>query len=143
MAGVIFSILAGILISLQGVFNTRVSDRIGLLETTAVVHGIGFIFACIAAVLFGNGNIKRLGEVNKLYLMGGIFGVVIVFSVIKGISLLGATYSIAVLLVTQIVISTIIDTFGLFGNPQIKFDYTKPLGVLIMIAGIIVFKLRG
>ncbi|MEA4827691.1 MAG: DMT family transporter [Clostridium sp.] len=143
MIGVLFSILAGIFISLQGVFNTRVSDKIGLWETTTIVHAIGFIFALIIMFIFGNGNLKKLDEVNKLYLVGGVFGVVIVFSVIKGISLLGATFSVSILLITQLIIATIIDCLGLFGSPQIKFDFTKPLGVLVMVIGIIIFKSRG
>ncbi|MEL5864862.1 DMT family transporter [Clostridium cochlearium] len=139
----IFSFLAGIFITLQSVFNTRVSDKIGLVETTVIVHAIGFIVAAIAMIILGNGNFKRLQEVNKLYLLGGAFGVIIVYSVMKGISLLGATFSVAILLITQLIFATIIDTFGLFGSSQIKFDFTKLLGILIMIVGIIIFKLKG
>lgn len=143
MAGVLFSLLAGIFISLQGVFNARVSDRIGLWETTVIVHGIGLIFALIAMFIFGNGGIKKITEVDKIYLLGGAFGVIIIFSVIKGISQLGVALSVSILLVTQLVIATMIDTFGLFGCPPIKFDFTKPAGVAVMIIGIIIFKLKG
>lgn len=142
MLGVIYSIIAGILISLQGVFNTRVSDKIGQWETITIVHAIGLIFAFFIMLIWGNGNFKRLDSVNKLYLLGGAFGVIIIFSVIKGISLLGAAFSVAILLITQLICATIIDTFGLFGSPQIKFDFTKLLGILIMIGGIIIFKLK-
>ena len=143
MIGILFSMLAGFLISLQNVFNARVSDKIGLWETTVVVHSTGLVLAFTLMLIFGNGSIKRVGEVNKLYLLGGIFGVIVIFSVIKGISILGATLSISILLITQLVIATVIDTLGLFGSPQIKFDFTKPLGVMIMIIGIIIFKLKG
>jgi Uncharacterized protein conserved in bacteria len=143
MEGILFSILAGILISLQGVFNNRVSDRIGMWEATAVVHGIGFAFALLILTFWSSGNIKKIGEVNKLYLLGGALGVIIVYSVIKGIGLLGPAYSTAILLIVQLIAAVIIDTFGLFGCQKIKFDYTKPLGILVMIVGIIIFKLKG
>lgn len=143
MVGILFSILAGVFVGLQGVFNTRVSDKIGLLESTTVVHGVGFVFALIITLMYGSGSFGKIGEINKLYLLGGVFGVIIVFSVIKGISLLGAGFSVAVMLVAQLIIATIIDTFGLFGSPQIKFEYTKILGLLFMIFGIILFKLKG
>lgn len=141
--GVLFSILAGFFISLQGVFNTRVSDKIGLWEAAAVVHAAGLLFALLILPYVGDGSLKKIGEVSKLYLLGGVFGVIIVFSVMKGISLLGSTLSISILLVTQLIIATAIDTLGLFGNQQIKFDFTKPLGVAVMIIGIIIFKFRG
>lgn len=143
MLGIIYSFLAGILISLQGVFNTRVSEKIGLWETTVIVHAIGLTFALIIMPIWGDGSITRLGTVDKFYLLGGIFGVVIVFSVMKGISLLGATFSVAILLITQLIFATIIDIFGLFGSSPIKFSFTKPLGILIMIIGIVIFKLKG
>ncbi|MCT8978815.1 DMT family transporter [Clostridium sp. CX1] len=143
MIGILFSILAGIFISLQGVFNTRVSDKIGFLETTTVVHGVGFIFALIITLIYGSGSFSKIGEINKIYLLGGVFGVIIVFSVAKGISILGASFSIAIMLVIQLIIATTIDTFGLFGSPQIKFEYTKLVGLFFMIIGIIIFKLKG
>jgi len=143
MLGILYSFLAGVFITLQGVFNARVSSKIGQLETTVIVHAVGLAFACVAMFIWGNGSFRRLGEVNKIYLMGGAFGVIIIYSVIKGFTLLGPTYSIAILLVTQLITATVIDSFGLFGTQQIEFDITKPLGILIMIIGIVVFKLRG
>lgn len=143
MSGIIYSIIAGILISLQGVFNTRVSEKIGQWETTTVVHLIGFVFSFLIMLIWGSGSFHKIGEVNKLYLLGGVFGVVIVFSVMKGISSLGSTLSISILLVTQLIIATTIDALGLFGNQQIKLDLTKPIGVIIMIIGIIIFKFKG
>ena len=80
--------------------------------------------------------------VSKHYLLGGAFGVIIIFSVVKGFTLLGPSYSIAILLITQLIVGTVIDTFGLFGNSQMKFYLTKPIGILVMIVGIIIFKLK-
>lgn len=143
MIGTILSILAGILISFQGVFNTRLSDKIGLWETTAVVHAVGLIFSLFIIAIFAKGNISRIGEVDKIYLIGGVFGVMIVFCVMKGISLLGPTFSVSLLIISQLIICTLIDNFGLFGSPQVKFDLTKLVGIFIMVIGLAVFKLRG
>lgn len=143
MTGIIFSILAGVLISIQGVFNARMGDKIGLWEASTMVHGIGFAFAFALMIIFGNGSLKKLGEVNKLYLVGGLFGAIIVFSAMKGITLLGAAVSVSILLVAQLLISTLIDSFGLFGSTRVPFDFTKAMGLGIMILGIIVFKSKG
>ena len=143
MKGIVFSIAAGIFISLQGVFNTRLSEKIGFWETNTFVHGTGFLLTFIIMMAVRSGNITKLGEANKLYLVGGVLGVLILFSVMNAISALGATYSVAILLVTQLIAATIIDSFGLFDSPVIRFDITKFLGIAIMIAGIVVFKLKG
>jgi bacterial/archaeal transporter family-2 protein len=144
MIGAIFSILAGLFIALQGVFNTRLNEKIGLLETVTLVHAIGLTTALILLIFFSNGgDFKKLHDVNKFYLLGGAFGVIIIISVIKGISLLGASFAISLMLVTQLIMATIIDLLGLFGTKQVKFDITKPLGIILMILGIVVFKIRG
>lgn len=143
MKGILFSIAAGIFISLQGVFNTRLSEKIGFWETNTFVHGTGLVFTFIIMMAVGTGSFAKIGEANKIYMVGGMLGVLILFSVMNAISALGATYSVAILLVTQLIAATVIDSFGLFGSPVIKFDITKFFGIAIMIAGIVVFKLKG
>ena len=141
--GLVFSIIAGICMSLQGVFNTRASEKIGLWETNVFVQGTGFILTLIVLLVVGNGNFKAIREVNKLYLIGGALGAIIIFTVMKGISIMGPTYSIATILVAQLLAAAVIDCFGFFGATQIKFALTKLIGIAIMIAGIVVFKWKG
>lgn len=142
MTGIIFSLLAGLFISLQNIFNTRVSDKIGLWETTVIVHIVGLVVALLIMFLWGDGNIKRIDAVNKLYLLGGAFGVIIIFSILKGFTLLNPSFSIAIILISQLIVGTIIETLGLFGTEQIKLSLSKPIGISIMIIGIIIFKLK-
>lgn len=143
MKGIIFSIAAGLFISLQGVFNTRLGEKLGFWETNTFVHGTGFLLTLLLMLIYGTGSFTGIGQVNKLYLLGGALGVMIIFSVMNAISALGATYCIAILLVTQLVAATVIDSFGLFGSPVIKFDITKLIGLVIMAAGILVYKMKG
>src|SRR6056297_1654703 len=142
MLGVLFATLGGLFVSLQNVFNARISEKVGFIEATAIVHAVGLVFAVAAVLLFGKGNIRNVTEVNKVYLLAGFFGVMIIFNITKGISFLGTTFAVAIVIISQLTFATIIDTFGLFGMPQIKLILTKPIGILIMIAGIIVFNLK-
>jgi transporter family-2 protein len=66
----------------------------------------------------------------------------IIFNITRSISYLGTAFAMAVVIVSQLTFATIIDTLGLFGMPQLKLVITKPIGLLIMIAGIIVFNLK-
>ncbi|WP_164957331.1 DMT family transporter [Clostridium estertheticum] len=129
--------------SLQGVFNTRVSEKIGLWETNVLVQGTGLILTLIILLIAGNGNFRNIKEVNKLYLLGGVLGAIIIFSVMKGITSLGPTYSIATILVAQLLAAGLIDSFGIFGAEQIKFALSKYIGIGVMIVGIIIFKWKG
>jgi len=143
MKGIIFAILSGIFISFQSVFNTRLGEKLGFWETNTFVHGSGFVLSLLIMLIYGTGSFSGIGQVNNLYLLGGALGVMIVFSVMNAISALGATYCISILLVTQLITATLIDSFGLFGSPVVKFDVTKLIGLVVMVAGILIYKMKG
>ncbi|PLR77358.1 hypothetical protein CVD25_07600 [Bacillus canaveralius] len=142
MLGLFYSVLAGIFISLQSVFNTRVSEKLGLWQTNTIVHGLGFLVSLAVFLIIKDGTIQRINDVNKVYLLGGAFGAVVVFSVMKGITLLGPAYSVSLLLVSQLIIALLIDSFGFFGIDKVPFTANKLVGIAIMILGIFVFKLK-
>lgn len=143
MMGAAFSIAAGILITLQSVFNARASEKMGLWETNVVVHVLGLSLTLFMLLFFGQGNIMKIQEVNKLYLFGGFFGAAIIFSVMKSVNALGPTMAMAILLITQLIVATVVDGFGLFDTVAVRFELTKLGGIILMIAGIIVFNLKG
>lgn len=102
MIPILFAIISGAAMSLQGVFNTKLGEKIGLWETTVLVQGIALISALIVSFIFGKGNYRELQNTNKLYLLGGILGIIITFTVMKSISGMGATCGIAIILVSQL-----------------------------------------
>ena len=142
MQGYLFAILGGVFVCLQGVLTSRISTKIGLWETNILVHLVGLAFTFIFLCLWGEGNFTKLGQVNPVYLPGLCFGAFIIFSVMKSIPSLGPTLATAILLITQLALAAAIEWGGFFETPAVQFHFTKPLGLGIMIAGIIVFKLK-
>lgn len=140
MLGIICAIISGIAMSIQGVFNTRLGEKIGLWETTSLVQGIALICSLIVMFFYGDGSFKNLKDANKLYLLGGILGVVITYTVIKSVGSMGPTLGIGIILIAQLFSAAIIDAFGLFGNEKIKFSLNNFIGIAIMIIGIVIFK---
>ena len=143
MLGIIFSIIAGISMSVQGVFNTRLGEKIGIWETSVVVQSIALAIALIATFIVGDGSFKAIKEANKLYLLGGVLGAIITFTVMHGIGSLGTTLAVAIILVAQLTAAALIDNFGLFGASCVKCGSRQFIGVVIMLIGIIVFKWKG
>ena len=140
MFGFIMAIVAGAAMSVQGVFNTRLSDKIGLFESNMIVQGSAFLLALIAMWIFGNGSLKEISGVNKLYLTGGAIGFVITVTVMLAISKLNPTLAISTILIAQLLVAALIDAFGLFGSEKLAFGLTKYIGIALMIAGVLVFK---
>lgn len=141
MIGVIMSIIAGAVMSIQGVFNTRLSDRTGLFESNVIVQGTAFLAALIIWWIFGKGNIKEAAEVNKLYLTGGLLGTAITITVMLGMKNLTPATAVSIILVSQLLTAGLIDLFGLFGTEKIAFGIKKIIGIIAMISGMLLFKL--
>lgn len=140
MIGILFSIIAGAFMSLQGVFNTKLSEKIGSWETNFVVQLSGAVLTLIIMLIFGKGELREIKNANKLYLFGGVLGVAIIFTVMEGMKNLGPTYAVATILVAQLITAALIEAFGLFEASKVKFTLNEIIGVVIMIIGIIVFK---
>ena len=141
MFGFLMSIIAGAVMSIQGVFNTRLSEKTGLFESSVIVQGTAFIASLIIMLIWGKGNIKEALSVDKLYLTGGILGTVITVTVMLAMGKLSPTMAVSVILISQLLTAGIIDYFGLFGTEKIAFGFKKILGLISIIGGIILFKI--
>ena len=138
--GIVFSIVAGMAMSVQGVMNTRLGEGIGNMEANAFVHGTAFALALIVLIFWRQGSFTALGQVNKLYWLGGVLGIVITLTVMLGIKSLGTTLAISIILISQLLIAALIDAFGLMGSEKIAFGWTKYAGLALMTGGMLLFK---
>lgn len=138
--GFIYSIIAGAAMSIQGVMNTRLSEKIGLYESNAFVQGTAFLLSVIAVFIFGKGAFREIADVNKWYLLGGVLGLIITVTVMLGIGKLSPTVAISTILISQLLVAAIIDAFGLMGSEKIAFLWNKYAGLALMIGGMLLFK---
>ena len=83
--GIVFSIVAGMAMSVQGVMNTRLGEGIGNTEANVFVQGTAFLLAAAVLLFHRDGSFTELGQVNKLYWLGGVLGIVITLTVMLGI----------------------------------------------------------
>lgn len=140
MTGIIFSIVAGAAMSLQGVLNTRLGEKIGTYEANTFVQGTAFLLSLIAVWIMGKGSFGQIASVNKVYLLGGVLGIIITVTVMLSIQGLSPTTAISIILISQLTVAAAIDAFGWFGTEKMPFGLTKYIGLALMIAGVIVFK---
>ena len=141
MKGILFSIVAGVFISLQGVFNSRLSEVLSPWHTTTIVHLVGFITSFLIFLFMRDGRSKGVREVPFVYLLGGMLGVVIVIGEMVAINILGMSFAIATLLISQLICAFIIDVKGLFGVIKLKVSAQQILGMLMILTGIVIFKI--
>ena len=138
--GIIFSIVAGMAMSIQGVMNTRLGEGIGNMEANAFVQGTAFALALIVLLFWRQGSFSALGGVNRLYWLGGVLGLVITLTVMLGIKSLGTTVAISIILISQLLVAALIDAFGLMGSEKVAFEWTKYAGLALMTGGVLLFR---
>lgn len=138
--GLIFCVAAGAAMSIQGAMNTRLGEHIGFTEANALVQCTAAILSLLALLVYRSGGSSTLGETNKLYMLGGILGLIITLTVMLGMKNLGTTVAVSAILIAQLLMATIIDYFGLLGAEKVDFSWTKVIGLGAMTAGLILFK---
>lgn len=105
--------------------------------------GTAFAFVvCVAAWLFtGRQSIGALCQIeNKYTLLGGVIGAFITITVIQSMGALGPAKAAMLIVISQLIVAYVIELFGMFGVEQEPFVWRKVLGMLIAIAGIVIFK---
>ena len=142
MFGILISILSGALMSIQGVFNTAVTKQSGIWMASGFVQFTALLVCVVAWFLTGReGTVASLFTVDKKYmLLGGAMGAFITYTVIKGVELLGPAKAIMFIVVFQLIVAYLIELFGLFGSEKASFDFSKLIGMGLMIGGVILFK---
>ncbi|MEK4435592.1 DMT family transporter [Paenibacillus sp. FSL K6-2862] len=141
MKGIIFALLGGACITLQGVANTRISTDMGTWQAATITQFTGFILAAIILMFVRDVNLQGLKQVKPLYLAGGAFGAVIIFSEVSAIQQIGVTFTISALLIAQLFLTFLVDVNGWFGVVKQKMKLPQFLGIALMITGVNIMKL--
>ncbi|PRT20028.1 DMT family transporter [Bacillus wiedmannii] len=140
MIGFTLAILAGILISLQSVFNTKVNENVGQWLTTTCVLGIGLISSVLFYIITEKSISVNFYTTNYLFYVSGLFGIGLIICIMGAIKSLGPAYTVLISLITQLVVALCIDIFGLFGMESIPLQINKLVGIGLLIIGIGIFK---
>lgn len=140
LIGFSLAILAGILISLQSVFNTKVNENIGQRLTTTCVLGIGLISSVLFYIITEKSISVNFYTTNYLFYVSGLFGIGLIICIMGAIKSLGPTYTVLISLITQLVVALCIDTFGLFGMESVPIQINKLVGIGVVIVGVGIFK---
>lgn len=128
--------------SVQGVFNEGVTKQTSVWLSAAFVQLSAFIFC--AAAWFAAGRQSSPAALfaidNKYMLLGGIFGALITYTVIRSMSALGPAQAVMIIVVSQLLVAYFIELFGLFGVEKADFEWQKLIGLALALGGIVLFK---
>lgn len=141
MGGMILALISGILMSVQGVFNTEATKQSSLWLCSAFVQLTAFGVCVTAWLMSERTPVGNLWQVRPWYLLlGGVIGAFITITVVKSMGNLGPAQAAMLIVTAQVIAAYLIELCGLFGVEKTGFEWRKLLGAAVAIAGIILFK---
>ena len=127
--------------SVQGVFNTEVTKSSGIWVANIFVQGSALLLCLLVWAISDRGALVAVFRVEPKYmLLGGVSGAFITYTVVKSMELLGPAKAVMIIVVAQVLVAYLIEVLGLFGVEKADFEWRKVIGMLLAIAGIVVFK---
>ena len=119
MVGFLIAVLSGVLMSVQGIFNTQVTKASSIWSAN--------VFAVFRSE-------------PKYLLLGGVLGAGITWTVIKAMAMLGPARAVLFIVVAQIAAAYLVELFGLFGVEKAAWEWRKAIGLAVAAVGIAVFQ---
>lgn len=133
-------VIVGASITLQGALSNKISQNIGFIETVVLVHLFGLIASLVVYFTLGNSVTGIIKNVNLIAVFAGSLGLVIVFGFTKSISLNGVLTTVLISVLVQMILSKVIDHFGLFGVEQNPITGLQILSIVMMITAVFIYQ---
>jgi bacterial/archaeal transporter family-2 protein len=136
---VLLGVGAGCLVGMQAPINSRLGKTVGTPEaaTFSFLVGTVALVLILAVARGGLGGLGHIGGVPRWALLGGLLGAVYVSVALVAVRTLGASGLTAVVITGQLVISVVIDRFGLLGVARQHVGAQRILGLALLVAGVV------
>lgn len=129
--------LAGLAGSVQVAVMGRFGGRVGVVEALAFATGVQLLLAAAILVVarHGTGRLGTAFSAPPWMWIGGLMGLIVVFSITFAQPKIGATATIGILIAGQLVMGAAIDRWGLLGSDRIALHWPRVLGIALLAAG--------
>ncbi|MGB9885788.1 MAG: DMT family transporter [Moorellales bacterium] len=128
--------LAGAAMAFQGSLNTVLGRVTGLMPATLAVHAVGAATAALLLLFpLGEASLAKLLQAPWYAYLGGVLGVLIIYSVVASIPRLGVAVATTAIIVGQVGLAMLIDHYGLFGLQKAPFTWLKLGGLALLAIG--------
>jgi transporter family-2 protein len=133
----VLAVAAGLAGSVQVALQSRLGERIGVLEAVAFGTTLTAVLAVVALALAHQslGGFGHAFQQPWWMLLGGLMGGLIVFTVTYAGPRIGVAATVGILIAGQLVMGAAIDRWGLFGFERIPLHWPRLLGIGLLAIG--------
>jgi transporter family-2 protein len=131
------TVAAGLAGSVQVALMSRLGERIGVLEALGFSATLTAALAVVVLLAF-RGSLSGFGRaVHQPWwmLLGGVMGLLIVFTVTYAGPRIGVAATVGILIAGQLAMGAAIDRWGLLGSERIALHWPRLLGLALLAGG--------
>ena len=147
IVGAIAALITGIAIVIQSTIASRAGSMIGDIRTGLLTNFLGGAIAGVILILImlreGTQTFKISGAVIGLVAVAGLLGIFIITGISFSLQRAGIAAGLASAILGQLVLSMIIDTYGIGGVEAVPLTFNRILGLLMMGVGVILLLPRN
>lgn len=132
---VLIGLISGVAVGLQSPLASMITQRLGMLESIFIIHIGGAILIAIPLIFIGGGNLGEWRSLPWYALVAGSMGLIVVGGVSFMIPRVGVATSITLIIAGQLVISSVLDHYGLLGVHIRHVDLQRIFGLIIVFIG--------
>lgn len=132
------ALFVGCLIPFQGIITSNLAQRIEHPYGAAFINFLGGLLVFAMAIAFSHATMPSLKKISSIpwYLFsGGIIGSVFIAGAVFALPKIGSTTFFGMIVVGQLLITLIVDHYGVFGLPVHKIDALRILGITLLTSG--------
>ena len=134
MIFVLLAIFNGMLSVINKMVNVQAKKHLGMLNGTLINYLEGTLLSLLLLVLLGKSkelNSTVLGVIPPIYFIGGVAGLFAMIFAIRGMDNTEVILSTVLILIGQLGIGFVIDSFG-----KKELTFLKLMGIILIIIGI-------
>jgi transporter family-2 protein len=133
---ILIGLAGGVAVGLQSPMASMISQRLGLFESVFIVHVGGAIVALIPLLIYGGGKLVQWRSLPWYTLAAGVFGLIVIGAISYMIPRVGVAAAVTTIVVGQLLVSTILDHFGLLGAVEKSLDAPRVIGLIVVLVGV-------
>lgn len=133
---ILIGLAGGAAVGLQSPMASLITQRLGIFESVFIVHIGGAIIALLPLLFYGGGKLSQWKSVPWYTLGAGIFGLIVISAISYMIPRVGIAASIITVVAGQLLVGVVLDHFGLLGAPVRPLDWTRALGITVVLTGV-------
>jgi transporter family-2 protein len=133
----------GALIALQPPINSELGKRTSVIAAAFISTAVAAVLLGVLALALGEaGYVRRVPHIPVIYLTGGLMGAVLVSVSLITVRTLGAGGVVAATVAGQLVVSAVLDRFGVLGLDRVGLTPARLLGFALLLAGTALVTMR-